>query len=930
MKKLLATLCFLFVFLITSTPYRPTAANEIQLPLLIEYDEYAWSIPYCNEITNLGVFKDEKVDHRREIARYEFVVWLIKSMKIELMEFTNPFQDVSPSDPYFPYLMTACAKKIIPTADFFYPKKPLLRYSMGIWLINAKGAEATKQSEAYSKEPCILAQDGYDEIKAISEEACGKLTLCYQPVYQLMSYRHRDAFRMVCPMEPAVIGEACYGLFHLVKPPKPGDSIFLSTKGEPNSWYDSGGNEIYSMLTGLGGCYDEGLGSFPVLTKKIPTSENGLLQVEEQGYRPKLQMRQELRRNLKWSNGDSIDADDIIFGSYFFMHPYFSNYNRLKVEKIDDFTVRTTFSTYPLSYATEVEYIDILPKDYLEKKFNYHLEPFDLDDPNYVDSERYKNDEDFIRNVMMSDFRKYPVHAGPYQVKAWEEGKQIKMEANPNYLLGKPLIQNITILMSQPEPSEIKNVMKQNKIDLFLDSYNMNQWLNNPQEPNESFSMKWEVFPNTIWEHIEFNTDDPILHDVRVRKALTLVIDKNNLIKETGKGLFMPSKTPFLEKSFISQHMVPAHYEFDVKKAQKLMLKAGWKRNGEGFWEKDYRIFTLTFITTAQNVIREQIQELIADMWRRFGVQVETKQETASSLLYSFLPLRKFEGPTAVMFAWQINNYYGNIGSIFKTSDIPSSENDYDGQNYSAYSNPIVDELLEENLVIIDRKQAQINIAKILRLVSYEVPVIPLYFRSDIIVSRKSLKNVIARGPESPLCWNCAFWYFTEETKKDPEKEEYPKSQDWKLPVLYNIGDNGVKEEVVLSEILKREDVQYVLLDFWAFWCEPCNMMAPYLQDLYTKYKDKGLMVLSVSIDTAEKEMIISRIEGMEREDGSPVQITYPYLWDKVQTVKNGYGVTSIPVDMIINRNLEIVHSQSGFLDELAEDLDIKLAELLP
>ena len=49
---------------------------------------------------------------------------------------------------------------------------------------------------------------------------------------------------------------------------------------------------------------------------------------------------------------------------------------------------------------------------------------------------------------------------------------------------------------------------------------------------------------------------------------------------------------------------------------------------------------------------------------------------------------------------------------------------------------------------------------------------------------------------------------------------------------------------------LKDFQGEVVLLDFWATWCSPCRKTMPHLQELHEKYKDKGLVVLGVSLDT--------------------------------------------------------------------------------
>ena len=48
---------------------------------------------------------------------------------------------------------------------------------------------------------------------------------------------------------------------------------------------------------------------------------------------------------------------------------------------------------------------------------------------------------------------------------------------------------------------------------------------------------------------------------------------------------------------------------------------------------------------------------------------------------------------------------------------------------------------------------------------------------------------------------------------------------------------------------------QVILLDFWASWCAPCKSSFPAMQELHTKYKDKGLTIVAVSVDEKPENM---------------------------------------------------------------------------
>ena len=95
-----------------------------------------------------------------------------------------------------------------------------------------------------------------------------------------------------------------------------------------------------------------------------------------------------------------------------------------------------------------------------------------------------------------------------------------------------------------------------------------------------------------------------------------------------------------------------------------------------------------------------------------------------------------------------------------------------------------------------------------------------------------------------------------------------------------------------------------VLLDFWATWCAPCVKSMPALEKLYSRAKDRDLMVVGLSIDEDPK-----KVPPFLKKRG----VTYPILLDdpKVPTWA-AYRVRAVPAMFLIGRNGQIVAQWRG------------------
>src|SRR3990170_8601793 len=109
-----------------------------------------------------------------------------------------------------------------------------------------------------------------------------------------------------------------------------------------------------------------------------------------------------------------------------------------------------------------------------------------------------------------------------------------------------------------------------------------------------------------------------------------------------------------------------------------------------------------------------------------------------------------------------------------------------------------------------------------------------------------------------------------------------------------------------------------VILNFWSIWCGPCLAEMPSLNKLYLEFKDRGLIVIAVAEDPAEKP-----VKSYVQEKG----IAFLILIDKDKKVYFKYSLFGIPVTFLIDKKGVIAEKFIGERDWCSPEMRGKISK---
>jgi cytochrome c-type biogenesis protein len=119
-----------------------------------------------------------------------------------------------------------------------------------------------------------------------------------------------------------------------------------------------------------------------------------------------------------------------------------------------------------------------------------------------------------------------------------------------------------------------------------------------------------------------------------------------------------------------------------------------------------------------------------------------------------------------------------------------------------------------------------------------------------------------------------------------------------------------------------------VLVNFWATWCEPCQVEIPWLIEMQQKYSSKGFVILGVDVDDeSNKEVSAFLMKERFEVNGQKLPMNYPILRGNDAVADKFGGLLGYPTSFLISRDGKIVKKVQGLIsyDEIAKAVESQL-----
>jgi len=522
----------------------------------------------------------------------------------------------------------------------------------------------------------------------------------------------------------------------------PANMLKIGVAEEPDSLsplitYERSSFEIFMLIYDSLITFDENMQPVPSLAESWEVNQDSL------------QWTFKLRRDVKWSDGESFTSKDVKFTFELMKNSGLGLYTDL----VKDIDVIETPDDYTVVFKTEK------PKANMLQNITPIL-------PEHI----WKTIEEDQYEVFDNQ---NPIGTGAFILKEWKKNEYISFVSNKEYFKGAPKVDGLIYIIYANRDTMAQSI-KLGEIDAALGLYKSNTKTIENDKSITAFNFSENGFTELAFNCRADGTSkgNPLILDKRIRQAIEYSIDKQKIIDMVydGEGEYGTTLIPVSQKKF---HYNPDATEFrgySPDKAKKLLESADYKdRDGDGIRE-DAKGKKLSFrlLLRSENTMEVKAGQMIKGYLKDAGI--ETELETLDD---GALNDRIFSSADYDMFIW---GWGGDVdpGTLLRVL----TTNQIDNLNDAFYSNPEYDRLVEEQASNMNFEERVTMLYDAQRILYEDLPYMILFYekerqliRNDRIQGIRPTVNGAVFYADTPYNYLQASIIGAEDAAKTEEKE---------------------------------------------------------------------------------------------------------------------------------------------------------------
>lgn len=325
-----------------------------------------------------------------------------------------------------------------------------------------------------------------------------------------------------------------------------------------------------------------------------------------------------------------------------------------------------------------------------------------------------------------------PVGNGPYRYVRHIPKTMMELEANPDFFLGKPAIERVILKFGEPRLTELLA----GNVDVLTSVSPMDL-------PKIATDPRFEVHYRYGWdvESIYWNHRTELFEDARVRRALTLAIDRRQLLDVLNLAGDLPlSDVIFSERQ---RSELPEPLPYDRRRAERLLDEAGWRdADGDGVRERGGTEFVMNLLV--QGTDGGRVGVYVQDQLKKVGVRVEIRSIIDRATIFRQVRSGHFEAAV--------------FGHLMSVASVRGHLKFFGDESYLGYQNPRVAELLEAIVETGDPREKDALFQSLWPIFQEDIPLTILYPVTATHVVRRRIRGLSSPFRGDPVWYMEHLW----------------------------------------------------------------------------------------------------------------------------------------------------------------------------